>query len=47
MEKLYSLTTKTATGYIAWVTVTAESEEEAKKKALEIAEDLEQEEKEN
>ena len=45
MEKLYDLTVTTKTGYRAWVTVTAESEKEARKKAFEIAEDLEEEEK--
>lgn len=41
----YTLTAKTATGYIAWVTVPAKTRREAEKIALEMAEDLEEEEK--
>jgi len=45
MEKSYSVTAKTETGYTAWISVTAKTKREAEKIALEMAEDLEQDEK--
>ena len=45
MEKLYTLTAKTESGYTAWVSVSAKTKREAEKIALEMAEDLEEEEK--